>query len=32
MGPMAGAFIWLAYFTRPAKIYDDGTDAKADTP
>ena len=28
---MAGAFIWLAYFTRPAKIYDDGTDAKADT-
>jgi hypothetical protein len=28
---MVGAFTWLAYFTRPAKIYDDETDTKADT-
>ena len=31
VAPFAAAFIWLAYFTRPAKIYDDGTDTKVDT-
>jgi hypothetical protein len=32
IAPTAVVFIWLAYFTRPAKIYDDGADSKADTP
>lgn len=31
MAPVAASFIWLAYFTRPARIYDDETDTKAET-